>query len=277
MHDDERKEATTSLESLGHKMTRGSVRDFQTAHHIKVDGIIGPQTMGALRGAVSERDHSKIDQNTRVTGEHRAPTEDDRRCPPNGTTPLRDLQTAHMPENQKWDQYAAMIRANGGTVNPGGRASVLGIRARDGVTHNFEDKMVVLTPDHRVHEFSASTRPSNTTSRNGGVAELRPGNYDVRPHGPHYGRPSWQVFTQSGSGSVPVYRDRNGDGQYSAREKATPATGTGILFHVPNPRYHDSTPTSIGCINIRNRDWNRFMGAVGGSNQRFSFTLVDRN
>lgn len=50
----------------------------------------------------------------------------------------------------------------------------------------------------------------------GGVAQLRPGNYDDRRHDDK-GHDAWAV---NGGGNVPVYRDRNRDGQISDAEKA---------------------------------------------------------
>jgi hypothetical protein len=282
--------ASRELQGLGRNTSRESVMAFQRESHIKVDGIIGPQTSGALRTAY---DRTGVDSNLRVAGERRAPTEGERRATPDGATPARDLiardeqrrtnnrnvvateAPAGATERQRFDHYAAIVRANGGQVNPNGEATVLGLRSRDGVTRGFEDRFVVLSPGGHVREFSGSTRPGNTTQRNGGVAELMPGNYAVNPHGLHYGRPSYHVTTLGGNGSVPAYRDRNGDGQYSAAERANPSTATGILFHVPNPAYNDRIPTSIGCLNIRNSDWNAFMSAVGGSRANFNFTLVN--
>jgi hypothetical protein len=100
-----------------------------------------------------------------------------------------------------------------------------------------------------------------------------PGNYLVEPHAAHYGRPSWEVTTARGSDDVPVYRDRNRDGLYSAAEKARPTTGSGILFHIPNPRA-GGRPSSIGCLNLRAEDWDEFVRAVGGPRARFGFTLI---
>jgi hypothetical protein len=188
--------------------------------------------------------------------------------------PAAELPSA-TPEARAFARWANLIRAHGGEVNPSGRASVLGLRTRDGVTRSFEDKLVVLSPDGRVREFAASTRPSGTTSRNGGVAELAVGTYTVHPHGPHYGRPSWEVRTRSGSSRVPVYRDLNGDAAYSPEEKRALRTGSGILFHVPNPSTHDQAPTSIGCINVRARDWDAFIRALGGPTKSFAFTLIE--
>lgn len=300
MTEQDRQYADRALQTLGHRMTRQSVMDFQRNANIKVDGIIGPQTRGALQQRMGERDRSAIDPNFRIEGDRRAPTEADR------TRTDRDMQRAGdlraqdeqrrrmlgtpnpqqqitgdaappgSSERQRYDHYASIVRQNGGQLHPNGQATVLGIRARNGVTRQFEDRVVVLQPNGRVQEFNASTRPGNTTQANGGVAQLRTGNYQVNPHNLHYGRPSWHVTTMNGSGNVPVARDLNGDGCYDAREMATPRTGTGILFHVPNPRYGDRVPTSIGCINIMNRDYNRFISAVGGSRARFNFTLVDR-
>lgn len=289
MDPSERRTATRQLQALGHDATRQSVMDFQRGKGLKVDGIVGPETSGALGTAAAERDRSGVDRNLRVVGERRARGVDERT--PEGATPARNLirrdeerRTARVAgteaaprnatERQKFDHYASIVRANGGKVNPNGQATVLGIRAQDGVTKKFEDKLVVLQPNGRVLELDGSTRPGNTTSR--GVAQIRTGNYQVDPNGAHYGKPSWHVKTLGGSGNIPAMRDTNRDGRYSAAEKATRSTATEILFHVPNPKYNDAIPTSIGCVNVKNADLNRFMAALGGRNASFNFTLVDR-
>lgn len=285
----ERRTAQRQLQTLGHDATRQSVMEFQRAKGIQVDGIIGPETSGALNNAMAERERSGVDRNLRVVGERRAPSVTDRA--PDGTTPARDLITRDeqrrttrtngaelaprsASERQKFEHYASIVRANGGQVNPNGQATVLGIRAQDGVTKKFEDKLVVLQPNGRVLELDGSTRPGNTTSR--GVAQIRTGNYQVVPNGPHYGKPSWHVRTLGGSGNIPAMRDTNRDGRYSAAEKATRSTATEILFHVPNPKYNDAIPTSIGCVNVKNADLQRFMSAIGGRGASFNFSLVDR-
>jgi hypothetical protein len=218
----------------------------------------------------------------RYQGMYRAPWQMDPRRQVQGQFGPRDPRmydvdrSAMSPERQRYEYYANIIRSRGGRVDPN-RASVLGIRVRDGVTRQFEDRMVVLSPGGRVNMFAASTRPSTVSAQFGGEAELVPGNYWVKPHGPHYNRPSY-VVTRYGSRDdvVPVYRDSNLDGRYSPAELSRPRRGFAMLFHVPNPSSGDRYPSSVGCINIRNRDWDRFMRCVGGPRASFHFTLINR-
>jgi hypothetical protein len=213
----------------------------------------------------------------RPLGPLRAPSIESLRRRPSGTLRAGALacadevrrNSARAESADPFERYAEIIRAHGGAINPRGRASVLGIRDRDGVTTQFADWIVVLTPNGRVFEFHASTRPATTRQ---GVAELVPGNYVVIPNGLHYRQPSWLVETEAGSGDVPVYR-ANSAGQYTRAELALRRVGNGILFHVPNPDSPD-VPSSIGCLNLRAVDWPGFTDAVGGPGATFSFTLV---
>jgi hypothetical protein len=323
---------------------------FQRSARIKVDGIIGPQTRGALARHMAARDHSRVDKSFRIEGARRAPAYAGGRTAkpaPKGMIAAGQLQyrdaqrraqnltgtqnrgsftrdpnqaftgapnqaltgapnqaftgapnqaftggpnqaftggpnqafngtqnpVVNGPQNQsfsgnsKYDFYANIVRSHGGTISPN-QATVLGVRMRDGPTKQFEDRIVVLSPNGNVSEFSASTRSSS------GPTELVPGNYRVWARknddgsaAYHNGAPTYQVLNQNGRDGVPVYRDYRQSRVYN--------NGTGILFHPPKPYVHDTQPTSIGCINLHRADWGRFMAALGG-HRDFSFTLINR-
>jgi peptidoglycan hydrolase-like protein with peptidoglycan-binding domain len=292
--------------------TEAAVRRFQTERGIKVDGLVGPETMGQLRG---DKDCRHDARPSSYTGSTRAPSEQDLRSRPTGTIKAGDLlgqvraretrraatpatagaatlAPANATEREKFDHYAAIVRANGGEVNPNGQATVLGIRglSRDGSTHDtgstraYDDTFVVLTPDGRVRELSGATHPGQRSSTQspdvtgdgrGDVGMIHPGNYRVVPNGLHNGSPSFHVRTRDGSGRIPGVRDTNQDGRFDAGERGRSDqrgdTLTGVLFHPGG----SNAPRSIGCQTMDPTTYGQFLDAVGGPRSGFSFTLVD--
>lgn len=182
--------------------TTNAVRRFQTNRGIRVDGIIGPETMRELRTPTTGVDRrtgsdrgvtappaQRIPGQTGEEVRRRAQIDDGRRRA--GATqpqePARTEQTSgrpttnsgevtlaprNMTERQKFDHYASVIRANGGEVNPGGKPTVLGIRGMDinGNRHGttsaraYDDTFVVLTADRRVMEVRGATHAGQNTS-----------------------------------------------------------------------------------------------------------------
>jgi hypothetical protein len=186
---------------------------------------------------------------------------------------------------RRWDHYAQIVRAHGGKVAEHGRPTVLGIRKYDAASSHYTDKIVVLQPNHRVKIFRGSLHPGQSSSTLatdanrdgvGDVGMLRPGNYVVVPNGAHHGKPSFHVLTRQGADPLPGWRDTNHDGDYSRAEKrASRHRGdrvTEILFHVGLP----GAVSSIGCPNLPPDQIDAFTRAVGGTNARFTFTLIDR-
>lgn len=179
--------------------TEAAVRRFQADTGARVDGLVGPQTMGKLRrsddvshGARDITDGTDVEPSPGKVV-RRAPTDADRRtAPPPGGARAGDLARddelrrrgvsgGALPatlapqgatEAERYDHYARIVRANGGQVCPNGQATVLGIRgvSLDGSAHGttssrrYDDTFVVLTPDGRVRELRGATHPGQNRS-----------------------------------------------------------------------------------------------------------------
>ncbi|WP_434127440.1 hypothetical protein, partial [Enterococcus faecium] len=82
---------------------------------------------------------------------------------------------------------------------------------------------------------------------------------------------------ESGSGSLPAYRDTDQSNTISQAEReAAKARGykqTEILFH----RAGSNDNGSMGCQTITSADYDRFIQAVGGSRASYNYSLVDAN
>lgn len=249
------------------------VRAFQAAARARVDGIVGPETMGKLRAPSAS-----------------SPSPDSSFRPP-AASPVEVRPAVTDTERQRFELYASIVRRHGGEVNPGGLPTVLGMRAvapGAGVSSSrlYDDTLVVLTREGRVHEFRGATHPAQRASSlspdanrdgRGDVGMIRPGNYLAGPNGDHRGRPSFHVKTLNGSGRLPGWRDTNQDGRYSDAERAASErrgdTLSEVLFH----RGTEDSPISIGCQTLPAGEYERFLRAVGGPSARFTYTLVDAN
>lgn len=185
---------------------------------------------------------------------------------------------------QTFDDYVGLLEKNGGRLDPE-RPTVLGIRKlKDGgdpsYALDYHDSFVVLSPDHTFKVFVGSTYPGQRgLSKPGekidarhdmsrGMGMMRPGNYEVTR--------SMVVLPEKGGSAMDVaaWRDTNRDGKFSAEErKASEERGDlmwMVLFH---PGANDAAPRSIGCQNLRPKDWGEFCRRVG--NQGFSYTLIE--
>lgn len=256
--------------------TEAALREFQQRSGAKVDGVVGPETVGKLTGTAG----TQVNQPDAVPPTGADGTSD---YQPNAPAPV-DLTPPSGDERARYDAYAAMVRRAGGEVCPNGQPTVLAIRAGEGgAAREYRDRFVVLTPNGRVQEFTGATYPGQSSSRaspdvtgdgRGDVGMIRPGNYTVVPNGNHAGAASYHVRTLGGSGSIPGWRDSNQDGTYSGTERgASERRGdrlTGVLFHQGN----SSAPSSIGCQTMSPSEYRRFIDAVGGPRASFTFTLV---
>lgn len=245
--------------------TEAAVRQFQQSNNAKVDGIVGPETVGRLRS---------VPPGTQSVSQYTPPT-----TPPVQMAPVTGT------EREQYAMYASMVTRAGGQVCPNGQPTVLGLRQGDGSSQrSYNDAFVVLTPDGHVHRFGGATHPGQNSSTaspdvtgdgRGDVGTIRPGNYRVVPNGEHAGAASFHVQTLGGSGNIPGWRDTNHDGQFTDAERAASErrgdTLSGVLFHQGNA----STPSSIGCQTMSPAEYRRFLDAVGGSRASFTYTLVN--
>jgi peptidoglycan hydrolase-like protein with peptidoglycan-binding domain len=278
--------------------TEQAVRAFQRgAGARRVDGIVGPETsrlLAAVRAPTAPEAPIPVEAAAEVE-----PVPGDgyqEEVPPTAeeVNPL----LAGATEREKFDFYAAMVRRAGGEVTPRGQPTVLGIRglAPDGrrntsgvsSTPQYDDTLVVLTANGRVHEFRGATHPGQTSStlapdvngdRRGDVGMIRPGNYQAVPNGnaAKYGQPTFHIRTLGDSGRLPGWRDTNQDGVYSDEEKAASVRRGDTLGEVIFHPGADGAPVSIGCQTLPPAEYERFLRALGGGSARFNFTLVDAN
>lgn len=284
--------------------TRSAVMAFQRSRGVGADGIIGPATLRELRTPTAGVDarrgvdrgitaapSDRIPGQTGADFQRAAELEAARRQRAQGPSPA-DTQGARpgevtlaphtLSEREKFDHYAAIVRAHGGEVNPGGKPTVLGLRGLDiqgnsRVSTNssvYDDTFVVLTADKRVLELKGATHAGQIkSSLVEHVGRINPGHYTAAPNGNHNGMPSFHVKTLDGSGSIPGVRDRNDDGHYSTDEIQRSAQRgdalTEILFHVGL----GDRPSSIGCQTLPPDAMRKLIERVGG--RGFSFSLVD--
>lgn len=282
--------------------TERAVRAFQRSQGIGVDGVAGPITTERLARASEPAREGGV----RREGAPRAPTGTDLSSRPEGTLRAGDLARsdetrrrgeitlapANATPEQKFEHYADIVRRNGGQVNPGGQATVLGLRGLSrgnagpheaGSTRAYDDTFVVLQ-NGRAYEMRGATHAGQVRSSlspdvnrdgAGDVGMINPGNFVARPNGSHNGAPSWHVTNVGGGQRIAGVRDTNGDGRFSDAERAASARRgdalTEILFH----QGYGDRPKSIGCLTMSPSTYADFMRRVGGSGAGFNFTLVD--
>jgi hypothetical protein len=205
------------------------------------------------------------------------------------------LAPRHATDAEKLEHYRRLLKAHGQTVPTDGEATVIGLRGLTSgaklhdttYSQKFDDVFVVLRSDGRVFELRGSTHPSHhngpaaraaTDADGDGVPDvgmLRPGLYEAKARGDYKGAPGYDVWTVEGSVTPPGWRDTSHDGLLSGAEKqGSEQRGdllTGILFH----HGKNSVPGSIGCQTIANRDYGRFVEAVGGAAADFHYVLLD--
>ncbi len=271
--------------------TQKAVRKFQRQNNLTVDGKVGPETMGALNKGLSLQkpeskagpEDKKADPQAKKAEPAQKPEEAKKADPgAKKAQGLPQLAGKNLTPQEKYDHYAAMVQAAGGKIDPS-KPTVLGLRGLgvDGQRHDSgrntgsnDDTFVVLGRDKKgqptVTELSGATHAATAKgSVAGGVAQLRPGNYDVSRRHDYKGHEAWAV---NGGGNVPVYRDSNRDGRISDAEKANAVkkgtTGDAILFHWDRN-------ASIGCQTLPVSQLNKLKAAVNGGN--FNYTLLDAN
>ncbi len=194
-------------------------------------------------------------------------------------------------EKAKFEKFAAMVKAGGGEVNPGGKPTILALRS--GKTESiatYGDRFVVLTKDGRVTELVGSTKPSGKATHKSKDADgdgkkdlgiLRPGSYQVQAWKSIYPGTALASYVVQRIGAkdkldnaVPAWRDTNQDRFFSDEEKAASVrrgdVATEILFHAGG----GEKPNSVGCLTLSPKEMKRLIEAVGGPSAAFSLTLI---
>lgn len=267
MTESQKKAANSTFDAT----TKSAVTAFQKAKDLNAgtaEGSVGPKTLSELEKA-----------------------------PVKETAGALKLAPKNASMKEKFDHYAAIVKANGGKVNPNGQATVLGVRGMDsngnrhsttltGKGMHYDDVIVVLKPNGTVLELPANTHGNQSYQRrapdvngdgSGDLGMIRPGNYSVVPNGQYLGNASFHVRTTGGSGNLPGYRDTNHDGVFSEAEKANAVkkgyVSTEILFH----RGGDNHNWSMGCQTLNGPQYDQFLKAVGGKGAAFNYSLVDAN
>lgn len=181
--------------------------------------------------------------------------------------------SAELPDGVKgltFAKAADLVKKGGGEVNPGGRPTVLALRSKTAASATYQDTFVVLKPDGTLQPFSANTRP---TSSGQDRAMLKPGAYEISPRwrDGKYNNDAFLVKSKSGSMTVGVGRDSNGDGVYSNSEMNGNTSSSQIRLH----RGQGDRTSSTGCLNVR--DYDGFLKSVGGLDASFNLVLVNLN
>lgn len=185
--------------------------------------------------------------------------------------------------SEQYDYYAALASHYGREPV---RTTVIGLRglAPEGWRHAsgdnataYDDTFVVLRPSVRkAREFLGSTHAGQAVSSlspKGGVAQVLPGVYQADPIGDFNGMPAWWVNSGWGDGRIPCFRDRDGDGFISSREREKILTATEILVH---NGISEQVGTSIGCQVLPPKAMQNFIATVG-KGKSFDYVLIDAN
>lgn len=243
-------------------LTQAAVKRFERAQGYRlVDGVAGDTVQRVvakqyrkLQGPGStEQRPNPVEQ--RVPRQPDSPRETGRITLPGGIGSLT------------FEKAAALVRQNGGKLNPGGKPTVLALRTGSTATSSYRDVYVVLRPGGKMSVFQGSTRPTGTRS---GMAMLEPGNYSLSPRwrDGKFNNDAFLVKTANGGMHVGVDRDVNGDGTWSNAERARNDGSSEIRLH----RGGATRTSSAGCLNVRNYD--AFLRAVGGRDASFNLSLA---
>lgn len=183
--------------------------------------------------------------------------------------------------HEDYDTWVSTLSAKGiaiSTTTP----TLVGVRSPNTrVAQKFDDKMVLLGLDHVATSFAASTHPwfernaaAPDVDHDGkpDVGMLAPGTFHATLAGSTYGAPKFAVALHNGSGSLPGWRNTNGDDQYEPSEiAASEQRGdllTAILVHAAGP----GSIAPIGCQVMAPADVNAVAKIVGKS---FDYVLID--
>lgn len=169
--------------------------------------------------------------------------------------------------NISYTKACEMVKNAGGQLNPGGKPTVLAIRADNTTSRSYQDAFIVLKADGTMEKFAANTRP---TSAGQDKAMLKNGEYNVKPRWQDAKwRDAFIVGSSHDNNRVGVSRDKNGDGQYSESELNGNNSSDTIRLHRGKS---NGTTSSAGCLNVK--DYDGFLDALGGRKTEFNLVLV---
>ncbi|MBL8951041.1 MAG: peptidoglycan-binding protein [Myxococcaceae bacterium] len=228
--------------------TLDAMQEFQRKHDLPVTGRFTPALRDVMNAALRRADE--------------APT------PTPTPTPSGPSINIAGYGKLSWAKATALVKEVGGRVNPGGQPTVLALRTANSATSQYRDFFVVLKPGGQMKAFQATTRPTSAGTDRAMLAE---GMYSLVPRwrDGKFNNDAFIVRTAKGSMTVPVARDRNGDGFYSVSERRNLSSSSEIRVH----RGFTSSTSSTGCLNVK--DYDAFLRAIGGRDARYNLAVVD--
>lgn len=254
------------------KLTQAAVKRFERAHGYRlVDGVAGDTVQRVAAKEYRKLLNGEAPRPGRHTGTAGQNGHTPAQVPPRDPGSIRETGRVTLPGGigaLTYEKAAALVRQNGGRVNPNGQPTVLALRTGNAATSSYRDVFVVLRPGGRLSVFQGTTRP---TSSGAGRAMLEPGNYSLSPRwrDGKFNNDAFLVKSAGGSMTVGVDRDVNGDGRWSSSERARNDSSAQIRLH----RGGQNTTSSTGCLNVRNYD--AFLRSLGGRDARFNLSLVE--
>lgn len=290
-------------------LTQQAVRDYQTQNNLRVDGIVGPETLGSLMGGQNPGGANgprPVARPDRTQPNPAAPETQGPQGPQGpqapGTEgfingPGRVNSTFANSSAERVRQAEDILRSNGQWPPENGRAYAIQIdqdappasasrNDRSNFVRSYSGQTAVFRAENgrlveqegplrsasHAGQFSSSLSPDVTGDGRGDVANIRPGvyHYNTRTNGRGRFNPrSNAEFANSA-------RDYNQDGVIDGREAQGRHQATAIQIHAGN----SSRPSSIGCQTLPPDDYNRFRqairGANTGGNSDFTYILVRR-
>lgn len=290
--------------------TQMAVRQFQAQRGLRVDGVVGTRTVGALDQGVERQDPARNGTATGRPENNRAPTAEEQRNAPEGSVRAGDLArtqgspafaptqgrvTGRFAQTSEGRERQAeqILRANGQWPPQENRNLVIQIdqdspKARDGRgeidrfrTSYTGQTSVFRYENGRLNEVGGPFRSASHPNMVGGT-----GFTDVNGDGrndiatmrtgtyQYEGRTihsrGRDRFNPRGGASFPVARDTNLNGIIDPNEASRRYMGTALQWHPGN----QNGPSSAGCQTMQPADFERFERLLENSGRRDGFTYV---
>lgn len=264
-----------------------AVRAYQKKHGLKVDGMIGPETMGAFDGkkarAPTANARRPADVQAQRGSRQAARQAEGQRQqtinPANSraTSAAKGAPPASASEAQKYDHYQNLVTDRGGKFRTApGQKNIVGLRTETNYKQNragkYDDKVVMLWKDQngnkRVREYRGNMDPAGRNEGRFGSDVNRDGRKDLGrvSEGYHeykmglhngrarrYGSRSLKSKALRPTRAMKVDRDVNHDGKISAGERKN-STASDMLFHMGG----NNGTSSAGCQTMAPAEYARF-------------------